>query len=174
MSVHLRREEPGDHAEVGELVRLAFDGRPNEPALVEHLRSGHTARPEFAMVAEHEGRLIGHSMLSDVDVVGDQTSERILILAPVSVHPEAQRRGVGSALVRCQIERATDAGELAIVVLGDPAYYARFGFEPSEPLGVSPPNGVPAEAFGLCLLQPDRLLRGTVRFPPVFEETGTL
>ncbi len=170
----VRQEEPRDHAEVARLVGLAFDGRANEPALVERLRSDPLARPEFALVAERDRRLVGHSMLSPVDVVGEDQTVRIQVLAPVSVHPDAQGHGVGSALVRREIDLAALAGELAIVVLGDPGYYRRFGFEPAEPLGVAPPTGVPTEAFGLCRLRRDAPLRGTVRFPPLFEETETL
>lgn len=171
--MQLRRETAGDHAAIGELVGLAFDGRTNEPDLVDRLRRRATYRPAYSLVAEHEGRLVGHVMLSEAALVTTDGDVSVLVLAPLSVHPDAQGVGVGSALVRRVLELAGDEGEPCVVVLGDPAYYRRFGFAPAEPLGILPPPGVPAAAFSVSM-RPRSSLRGTVQFPPVFSETGTL
>ncbi len=174
--VIIRRERPDEVDEIERVIRLAFDGRGNEAALVVGLRASPTFQPGYAVVAERDGVLIGHAMLSEVDLVGADGSERsVLALAPVSVLPQTQGQGVGSALIEFVLARADEAGAPLVVVLGDRRYYGRFEFEPATSLGISPPAGMPAEAFSVRRLTDyGPTWRGTVRFPPIFENTGTL
>jgi putative acetyltransferase len=71
---------------------------------------------------------VAHILFSDLPIEHDHGSLKALALAPVAVIPEFQRQGIGTKLIREGIERARDAGYSAILVLGDPAYYGRFGF----------------------------------------------
>ena len=95
-----------------------------------------------------------------IGFIGDT---RLLILAPVSVAPESQSLGIGAALVRALIGEATD---VPITVLGDPDYYARFGFEAAEPFGVTAPFGVDPGA--LQLFRPELLPPGMIQYPAPF------
>ncbi|WP_022706724.1 GNAT family N-acetyltransferase [Paracoccus zeaxanthinifaciens] len=117
----MRPEERGDHDAIDHLLHLAFEGEA-EARLVRLLRAdGDLA---LSLVAVAAGTVVGHIALSPVG--GDRPA---LALAPVAVHPAAQGLGIGSALIRAAIQHA---GDTPIVVLGDPAYYARFGFRPAD------------------------------------------
>lgn len=172
----LRTERESEFDEIDQLVHQAFGGRWSEPALVSSLRSASSYRPEFAVVAERGGVLVGHCMLSTVELLGSEASAwQILALAPLSVMPDAQRMGVGSALVKFELDLAENARESLIVVLGDPDYYGRFGFEEASGLDIFPPEGVPPNVFSVKRLSSYRReLRGTVHYPSAFAETGTL
>lgn len=123
--VTVRAERPSDERAVDGVVRAAF-GRPDEAALVAALRRD--ARPFVSLVADREGSLIGHVACSPVTLDGRPLG---MGLAPVAVHPAHQRRGVGAALVRTALAACRDLGQRVVVVLGEPAYYARFGFRPA-------------------------------------------
>lgn len=114
----IREEGPGDA--LGPLLGAAFGG-PDEARILAALRrDGDLA---LSLVAEAAGTLLGHVALSPLR--GDLPGA--VALAPLAVAPRAQRRGIGSALVRAALDRA---GEATVVVLGDPGYYGRFGFRP--------------------------------------------
>ena len=118
--VVIRDESERDHAAVRELHRLAF-GSDVEAALVEALRlSGDVM---ISLVAERQGRPSGHVLFSRLEA-----PMRALALAPLAVLPEAQNQGIGTALVRQGLARADQDGWQAVFVLGEPAYYRRFGF----------------------------------------------
>ncbi|WP_220432164.1 GNAT family N-acetyltransferase [Falsirhodobacter xinxiangensis] len=111
----IRDARSADHTAIAGLLRRAFDG-DGEAALVTALRPA-----AIELVAERDGELLGHILLSALEA-----PFRALALAPVAVEPVWQGQGVGAALIRAAISRAS--GWDAIVVLGDPAYYTRFGF----------------------------------------------
>ncbi|RCW88705.1 GNAT family N-acetyltransferase [Paracoccus lutimaris] len=117
----LRAEMYHDQDAISELLLRVFGG-PEEARLVDMLRrDGHLA---LSLVAEAAGTVIGHVALSPI--VADIPA---LALAPVAVHPAMQGRGIGSALIRAAQEAFADH---AIIVLGDPDYYGRFGFAPVD------------------------------------------
>ena len=116
----IREETPADGSAVRSLVIAAFDQRV-EADLVDALRdSGDVV---ISLVAERDGRIVGHIVLSKL-----QAPHRCLALAPVSVAPSEQNRGIGSSLIWDSIARARGDGWRAVFVLGDPKYYERFGF----------------------------------------------
>jgi putative acetyltransferase len=149
---------------------LAF-GCEEEAQLVEAMRQTPGHIPELSLVAEHDGRIIGHILLSPIVIETADGSVSTLSLAPMAVRPEFQRRGVGSALVRAGLEAARRLGHESVIVLGHADYYPRFGFVPARPRGIEPPLDVPDEAFMLIELVPGALagVRGTVRFPPEYD-----
>lgn len=116
----IRAERADDREAVRAVTAAAFESVA-EADLVERLHADGDA--EIALVAEAEGRLVGHILFSRM-----AAPFRALGLAPVSVAPERQGNGIGSALIRAGLARAREQGWEAVFVLGDPAYYGRFGF----------------------------------------------
>jgi putative acetyltransferase len=153
MSVRIRAEEPADREAPLEVERAAFDS-DEEPGIVEAVRD---EEGSFALVADEEGVVVGHVQFSRARV-GEAP---VLALGPIGVLPERQRRGIGSALMRAGLAEARARGEVAVVLFGEPAFYARFGFQPGVTFGLpnpyagrTPPDGtvVAEENFMLAPL----------------------
>lgn len=171
MKVAIRPERPQDHAAVREVNERAFE-RAAEADLVERLRR--TADPTLSLVAEEEGRVIGHIFFSPVEIETGGRSHALTVMAlgPMAVLPERQRRGVGSRLVRRGLRACRQMGSQAVVVLGHPHFYPRFGFRPAKPQGLRSEYDVPAEVFMVLELQPGVLagLNGTVKYHGAFRK----
>ncbi|MGH8886645.1 MAG: GNAT family N-acetyltransferase [Egibacteraceae bacterium] len=162
--VSIRPESPRDHAAVRAVHAAAF-GHAAEADLVDALRDSPAWVPQFSLVAESDGGIVGHVLLTRVAIATGAG----LALAPLGVLPHRQRRGVGSALVRAVLEAAATAGEPLVVVLGDPAYYGRFGFLPASRYGVTCAYDVSDEVFqALPLPTYSGAPRGLVRYPEPF------
>ena len=125
MIVAVRRAELEDAASIRAVHRSAFP-TPGEADLVAALERDGDAI--LSLVAERDGEVIGHVLLSTMTVTGEGRSFRALGLGPVAVLPGAQRQGIGSALIETALKQAAARGEELVFVLGDPAYYGRFGF----------------------------------------------
>lgn len=153
------------------MVEAAF-GRPNEAALVAAVRASDRYVASLAIVAEEDGVIAGHVMLSYVTLRGEEQWQ-MLCLAPLSVVPERQKQGIGGALIRECVERAEAMGEPLILLLGHPEYYPRFGFERARPLGIEPPSPAIADAafMVLRLARYDARYRGRVVYPAAFDAT---
>jgi putative acetyltransferase len=146
----IRLEQPDDADSIRQIVVAAF-GREAEARLVERLRaSGKIVR---ALVAEEQGRLLGHVAFSKIEIGGNGAPA--LSLAPLAVMPAFQRLGIGSALVSAGLQQLRMGGQQRVVVVGDPAYYPRFGFVPASRFGLECPWPVPAEAFMAIALARD-------------------
>ncbi len=154
----IRPEAAADHDAIREVHRRAFDPSPSEAALVDALRAGGHLVPALTLVATRD-EVVGHIAYSRARV-GDHD---VLALAPMAVLPEHQRAGVGSALVEESLRRASATPFPAVIVLGHPDFYARFGFTPARPLGIEPPFPAPDDAW---MVLP--LVRGTVEYAPAF------
>ena len=136
----IRRERPVDHAAVDAVHEAAF-GRRAEADLLSALRRGPWWVPELSLVAEGAtgsggGGITGHV----VTTRGTLGAEPALGLGPIGVAPAAQGRGIGTALVHAVLAAAEARGETLVAVLGDPAFYRRFGFRPSTELGITAPD----------------------------------
>jgi putative acetyltransferase len=165
VKVRIRPEAESDHTAIREVNNAAF-GRPDEGRLVDALR-GH-AKPFVSLVAEKDDAVVGHIAFTPVALDG---FDGLLIgLAPMAVVPAAQRSGMGSMLVRAGLERCTALGAVAVVVVGHPEYYPRFGFVPAGRFGLSSEYDVPPEAFMALELRPGALrgASGTVRYHDAF------
>lgn len=121
----IRPETQGDYGAIAVLVESAF-GNAAEARLVNHLRL--SASPFLSLVAEDAGLIIGHICFSPV-VLDGTVGLTILGLAPLAVSPFKQRTGIGTCLVKEGLKACSMAGAGAVVVLGHPSYYPRFGFK---------------------------------------------
>jgi putative acetyltransferase len=170
-SLVIRSETASDVGAVATIVAAAF-GEQAEATLVERIRASDRYRPDYALVATLDDAVVGHVMVSDVDLVDGDTRRRILSLSPLAVDPAHQARGVGSALVRAVAARVDADGHPLIVLEGSPVYYARFGFEDARNHGlrIHLPDWAPPEAGQvLRLAAHDPAITGSVVYPPAFD-----
>jgi putative acetyltransferase len=154
----LRPARPDDHDAIVAVTAAAFKGE------AEALRVVHELEPEISIVYEDDGTVVGHTMLTRMEM----GEHRPFQLSPLSVAPSHQNRGLGSALVREVLRLADEGGEPLILILGNPAYYHRFGFEPATPLGLEAPREFGDAWMAAKLTAYDPAVRGRVVFPPAF------
>lgn len=164
--VRIRPESKEDHPAVFRLHSAAFPSDA-EAKLVDLLREA--ATPTISLVAETAGEVQGHILFTPV-ISTDHPGSRIMGLAPMAVLPEAQGKGVGSALVQEGLERCRAMGVEAVVVLGHPGYYPRFGFVPASRFGITSEYDVPDEVFLMIELRPGSLAgkHGQVQYHEAF------
>ncbi|WP_050434105.1 GNAT family N-acetyltransferase [Chondromyces crocatus] len=165
--VDLRPEHPGDAAAIRRVNERAFN-TPAEADLVDALtRNGGVT---LSLVASIDGQVVGHILFSPVTIEREGAHDEAIGLAPMAVLPEHQRRGIGDRLIREGLDRLRRAGHGAVVVLGHPAYYPRFGFEPASRFGLRWEIACPDEAFMALELRPGALVShpGIVRYRPEF------
>lgn len=169
MRIRIRPEQPEDRAGITALTKAAFAHAPHtshtEHLIVDALRDA--GQLTISLVAVDDAQqLTGHVALSPV-TVSDGTAHWYG-LGPLSVAPAQQRHGIGSALMHAALDTLRQQGAGGCVLLGDPGYYARFGFTPRPGL-ILP--GVPPEYFqALCLA--GALPAGEVRYHPAFDVTA--
>lgn len=168
MSIKIREEQPADHAAIFDLTKRAFSTAAHtshtEQFIVDALRrSGHLA---LSLVAAEEERLVGHVAFSPVTVSNGEPGW--YGVGPLSVAPEFQRQGIGSLLMQQGMTTLRSRGARGCVLVGDPAYYSRFGFSSCAELSL---RGVPPEyllANSFCGAMP----MGEVTFSPAFAATA--
>lgn len=164
-----RPERPADILGIHAVHARAFPTGA-EAALVDALRASGRLGPSLVVCdagADALGHVVGHIAFSPVSAPTHGGTG----LAPLAVVPEARRHGVGAALVRAGLEACRLAGYRFVVVLGDPAYYARFGFEPASKWGLSDEYGG-GDAFQAIELVAGAIPEGggLVRYAPEFGE----
>jgi putative acetyltransferase len=160
----IREAGASDYPAIHALTEAAF-GWDAEAHLIAALRESGDA--VFDLVADLDGKIAGHVLLSALTA-----PPNALALAPVSVAPDHQRQGIGSALIHHGIGRAAAAGWSAIFLLGDPSYYTRFGF--SLDAAETFETDYPREFFMALELNPDALksMPKKVEYPAPFRELG--
>lgn len=168
-TVLVRNEQPEDAEAIRRVLVAAFD-RSGEADLVEALRRNQ--KLIASLVALVEGEVVGQVAFSAVQIDTSGASFEAAGLAPVAVSPVWQRRGIGSRLVRAGLEACRQAGRNVVVVLGDAAFYARFGFVPARHLGIRWEHDAPDEAFQVAELQDGALAGrgGVARYQPEFAD----
>jgi putative acetyltransferase len=167
----IRHEAAAEWIAVDAVVRDAFGG-DREATLVKGLRSSPDV---LSLVAEVDRRVVGHAMFSTVTLPHNTASLRISALAPVSVVPGMQRRGIGMALIRSGLAELRRSGVGLVVVLGHPTYYGRFGFVPAAPFGIRCRWGGEDGAFQVLELVHGVASRchGMVSYSPAFDEVSS-
>lgn len=163
--MQIRPEQPGDVDAIRALITASFAGARyrsgTEAAIVDALRAAGVLAA--SLVAEDAGEIVGHIAFSPVEI--DAAAGDWYGLAPVAVAPDRQRRGVGQALIRMGLEQLRARGASGCVVLGEPAYYGRFGFESDPALRY---GDVPAAYFQRLVFK-GAAPSGQVRFQASFE-----
>ena len=161
----IRNETAEDIPSIRAVVHAAF-GSAGEAGLVDGLRR--SGALTLSAVAVVDSRVVGHVAFSPVTIGGPHLA---LALAPVAVAPDCQRQGIGSALIRWGLEECRRLEHGVVIVVGEPAYYPRFGFTPASQFGMQCPFQVAPEAFMVLELSPGAasVCRGMVRYRPEFE-----
>ena len=136
-----------------------------EVGLVHDLRSSESWIPELALVALIDNDVVGYCTTTRASVSG----EPVLALGPIGIAPEYQNGGIGRALMESTVDRALSRDEVLIGLLGDPGYYARFGFVPGASLGVTPPVSLWGDAFQILVLGNGSTPSGTFIYPTAFD-----
>lgn len=170
--VLIRRESSADADAVRAVTAAAFTrpdtpgGGPPEAFLIDALRADDAWLPTLSLVTtDADGAVIGHVVCTR----GHVGPLPALALGPISVHPAQQRRGVGSALIHSVLGAGDALGEPLVALLGDPGYYARFGFRVSEECGIDAPVPEWREHFQVRPLTAyNPSLRGTFTYPTPF------
>ncbi len=164
----IRSETDADASAIAEVTVAAFKtleiSRHTEQFIVEALRAAGALA--VSLVAEMDGRVIGHIAFSPVAV--SDGARNWYGLGPVSVLPACQRQGIGAALIREGLSRLKTLNARGCCLVGHPGYYGRFGFKNVADLGH---EGVPPEAF-FVLSFDGHIPRGTVAFHEAFRSTG--
>jgi len=162
--VEIRPERSDDIDAIGELITSAFFGMPyadgDEAELVEALRTQNAL--SVSLVAELDGTIVGQVAFSPARASGGVPGW--YALGPVAVLPTRQGAGIGSMLVRTGLEAVSELGAMGCILTGNPAFYSRFGFEPSPE---SAPSGEPSEFFMVKLLR-GQLPVGSIHFHEAF------
>lgn len=174
-TLRLRPEGPADTDPVRRVLAAAF-ARPDvlappEVGLVDELRDTDAWIPELAMVAEYGGEVVGYALFTRVRIHHDGGTAPVLALGPVAVAPHRQRVGHGTAVVQAGLDAATELGERLVVVLGDPAFYRRFGFTRADRMGLTSPWSGLGDPWQALVLPPSTsgegpVPCGEVLFPP--------
>ena len=165
----VRAERAEDAEGVRRVNELAFGGA-TEADLVEALRA--EAQPQISLVAvDDAGEVVGHIFFSPVTVEPEAAGLLLMGLGPMAVMPRAQKSGVGAQLIAAGLEECRRLGCAAVVVLGHPSYYPRFGFAPASRLGLRCAYDVPDEVFMAMELESGALAGrgGLVKYHPAFD-----
>lgn len=164
--MRIRPETEADSAAVRAVNEAAFE-TPAEADLVEALRG--RALSLVSLVADVDGIVVGHVLFSPVSLT-ERPHLNLMGLGPMAVAPEYQRKGIGSALVREGLARCKEIGCCAVVVVGHPEYYPRFGFAPAGRCALRCEYDVPADVFMVAELEIGALsgAAGLVRYDAAF------
>jgi len=167
----IRLERPPDAFAIRQVNELAF-GQPAEADLVEKLRQA--CADAVSLVAVDDG-IVGHILFTPVVVEGGGRRVVGMGLAPMAVHPDWQRRGIGTQLVRSGMDIMRERGYPFVVVVGHPEYYPRFGFERASAHGLASQwEGVPDASFMVVILDKVAMtgISGVARYRKEFEDAS--
>lgn len=167
--MYIRQEQPEDYRMVYQVIKEAFayaehsDGR--EQDLADRLREGSAFVPELSLVAVEDGKIVGHILFTKAWV----NDARVLALAPLSVLPEYQNRGIGLSLIKQGHLIASRLGYEYAVVLGHSKYYPKAGYVPASQYGIKAPFDVPDENFmAIKLIDGAKSLAGMIQYDKAF------
>ena len=142
--ITFRPESPEDIAAIAEVNRQAF-GQPGEADLVDELRA--VGALSLSMVAEADGKVVGHVAFSPMRLDQQPDTPRALGLGPMAVLPEYQNQGIGLGLLQAGLDACRQQGAEIVLVLGHPKFYPRAGFEVASGFGIRCEYNAPEEAF---------------------------
>lgn len=164
--LQIREETATDLAAIRDVNRRAF-GREGEARLVDRLREDGLV--VTSLVAVEDGLVVGHILFTDLTIETDRGDVAAATLAPLAVIPERQRAGIGSALTQRGLVVCRERGKAAVVLVGHPTYYPRFGFSAELAQSIRSPYSGAGEAWMALELTPGALAGGgETRFPAAF------
>lgn len=176
MDIIIRPELNTEYNKTEEIIQKAFLNEEysdqKEHLLVNRIRKSDAFIPELSLVALNQGEdVIGHILLSKIKIIDGNNEVDSLALAPVSVTPEYQKKGIGSQLIQAALKNAKDLGYRSVIVLGHKDYYPKFGFKPASLWNIQAPFEVPDEVFMALELTPNSLekVQGVVHYSKAFE-----
>ncbi len=160
----IRPETSNDYQAIREINIAAFADHPyshqTEHLIVEALRAAGALT--ISLIAEVEGKVVGHIAFSPVTING--AHQQWFALGPVAVLPARQRQGIGTQLVKVGLKSLRALGAQGCVLVGDPAFYSRFGFSHNPALTL---ENVPPDVF-LCLPMTEQVPHGRVEHHAAF------
>lgn len=174
MNFQIRQENLTDYKAVFKLIKEAFEDEPfsdhTEHLLVEKLRESKNFIPELSLVAEFNGQIVGHILLTKIKIVNKLNQWDSCALAPVSVLPEFQKRGIGDGLIQEAHKKAKEIGFQSVVLAGHANYYPRFGYRRADEFDINLPFEIPKENCMVKELIENGLkgVSGTVEYPEEF------
>ena len=154
MKINIRKEKDSDKENIWKVNAGAFETEA-EANLVNALRD--SGIHFISLVAEQDEKIVGHILFTPVEFLGDNSGLKLMGLAPMAVLPKYQKKGIGKQLVNKGIENCITQGYDAIVVLGHPEYYPKFGFTPSVKYGIKSEYDVPDEVSMVLELRENSL-----------------
>ena len=165
----IRQERPEDYDTVYHVVKEAFENAEytdgNEQNLVAALRKSKSFIPELSLVAVEDEKIVGHILFTKAKI----ENNTVLALAPLSVLPEYQRQGIGTALIKEGHRIAKKLGYEYSVVLGSENYYPKTGYLPADTFGIKPPFDVSRKNFMAYKLNDNKLhIQGIIKYAKEF------
>lgn len=143
----IRQETKNDYSEIYNLIKTAFETAKvkdgDEQDFAVQLRASQNYIPELALVAEKDGKLIGHIMFTKLNIDTPNGVFEVLLLAPIAILLEYRSQGIGSLLIKEGFRLAKEMGYTAIFLCGDPAYYSKLGFKETSEFGVKNGCSIP-------------------------------
>ncbi|MGM7719178.1 GNAT family N-acetyltransferase [Metabacillus sp. Hm71] len=177
MDILIRQELTTEYNTTEEIIKRAFLNEEysdkKEHLLVNRIRKSDAFIPELSLVALNQGKdVIGHILLSKIKIVDGDNTVNSLALAPVSVTPEYQKKGIGSQLIHVALKNAKDRGFSSVIVLGHKDFYPKFGFKPASLWNIQAPFEVPDEVFMALELTHHSLknVQGVVHYSKAFSD----
>ncbi len=170
----IRQEIDKDFKNVFNLIEKAFRTEVysdhKEQYLVERLRNSEAFIPELSIVAEIDGKIVGHILVTKLKIKGKFNEFDSLALAPISVLPEFQGKGIGGKLILESHKKAKELGHKSIVLFGHEKYYPKFGYKQADKFGIELPFKVPKENCMVIELIENGLngISGIVEYPKEF------
>lgn len=147
----LKTIQPSNYEEINQLLKISFTatehGYEKEAELVQKIRLEKTYNQQLEIIAEKNTIIVGHGLLSEVQIIGKAQQLTGLVLAPLAVLPAYQQTGIGTAILKELEKRAKKSGYPFISILGHPSYYHRFAYTAASHFNVVPPYPLPDEAF---------------------------
>lgn len=152
MQIYLSTLTENDYDKSLKAIETAFaevkESNHDEQDLVVKLRQAPEYNYELEVVAKNDdGDVVGHIMLTEIKIVDCNDKYTALALAPLSVLPDYRNKGLGKALIQAVEERAKSQDYTTIIVLGDPEYYGKFGYEEAKDYNIKCPFDVPSKYF---------------------------
>lgn len=165
----IRKEKIEDYKVIYSVIKKAFENAEysdgNEQDLVNNLRKGEAYISELSLVAEIDGKIVGHIMFTKAKV----NNNIVLALAPLSVLPQYQKQGIGKALIEKGHRIAKELRYGYSIVLGSEKYYPKTGYVTADTFGIISPFDVPKENFMAYKLNEKAInLNGIVKYPKEF------